>query len=100
MCGGQPQSNPILVGCGITLCLSRLPHPRDKRACLPSFITPQSLPPVRRLCIEELSSFWAGPAPIRGAAGVAAVWLVETKLMKWPFFSQFLKENFCVFKNI
>jgi hypothetical protein len=33
----------MLVGSGITLCLSLVPHPRDKRACLPSFITPQSL---------------------------------------------------------
>jgi Lrp/AsnC family transcriptional regulator, regulator for asnA, asnC and gidA len=74
MCGGQPQSNPILVGPGITLCLSLAPHPRDKRACLPSFITPQSLR------TSEV--------------------VVEAKLTKWPKISHFLNKNFCIFKNI
>jgi hypothetical protein len=30
MCGGQPQSDPILVGPGITLCLSRIPTPETR----------------------------------------------------------------------
>ena len=30
MCGGQPQSDPILVGAGITLCLSRIPTPETR----------------------------------------------------------------------
>jgi hypothetical protein len=30
MCGGQPQSEPILVGTGITLCLSRIPTPETR----------------------------------------------------------------------
>src|ERR1700728_3709173 len=30
MCGGQPQSDPILVGPGITLCLSWIPTPETR----------------------------------------------------------------------
>ena len=30
MCGGQPQSDPILVGAGITLCLSWIPTPETR----------------------------------------------------------------------
>jgi hypothetical protein len=80
MCGGQPQSSPILVGPGITLCLSLTPHPRDKRACLPSFITPQSL---RTSDAERTFDV-----------------VVEAKLKKCPKYSHFLKENFCNLKNI
>jgi hypothetical protein len=33
-------STPVFLAKGITLRLSHNPHPRDRRACLPNFITP------------------------------------------------------------
>jgi hypothetical protein len=44
--------------------------------------------------------FQPGQRRSRDRSGSTADWLVETKLTKCPIFSQFLKENFCVFKNI
>jgi hypothetical protein len=84
MCGGQPQSTPILVGDGITLCLSRIPTPETRgHVCqISSLHNLQYRPEVGELPGEPADMF------------------VKAKLKIWAKYSQFLNKNFFILNII
>src|SRR5271169_6491533 len=85
MCGGQPQSDPILVGAGITLCLFWIPTPETRgHVCQISSLHILAIQPDLNLSLSRL--------PIK--------WPIEAKLKKWLKCLHFLNKNFFYLKII